>query len=82
MIPDVVRRTPAYVESVAPSSPAAKVGMQPDDLILFVNDELIQSCRMLNNQLGHLEAGDDVKLVLRRGDDLVSVEFIAKKKDD
>jgi len=82
MVPDVVRRTPAYVESVVPKSNAEKVGIRPDDLILFVNDDLIQSCRSLNDRLGRLEAGDTMKLILRRGDDLVSVELIAKKKKD
>lgn len=82
MMPDVVRRTPAYVESVVPGSPAAEIDMRPDDLILFVNDDLIQSCRLLADQLGRLEAGDTVKLVLRRGDELVSVELIAQKKGD
>jgi serine protease Do len=82
MVPDVVQRTPAYVESVLTKSAAAGVGIRPDDLILFVNDDLIQSCRVLNDRLGRLEAGDTVKLILRRGDELVSVELIAKKNKD
>jgi serine protease Do len=79
-VPDVVFRTPAFVDSVVPGSPAAKAGIRPDDLILFVNDELIQSCKSLSAELGKLEAGDTLRLVLRRNGALVSVELPVVKK--
>ncbi|MFQ5732518.1 MAG: S1C family serine protease [Planctomycetaceae bacterium] len=68
MVPDVVYRTPAYIDSCLPGSAAARAGLRPDDLILFVNGELIQSNRMLADELGQLEGGDTLKLgVTRRG---------------
>jgi serine protease Do len=81
MIPDVLFRTPAYVDSVLPHSPAAKARLQADDLILFVNDELIQSARMLKAELGQLEASDTLRLIVRRGAKLVSVEMPVTKKE-
>lgn len=77
MLPDVLFRTPAYVGSVLPGSPAETAGLRRDDLILFVNDELVQSIRQLNEQLGRLEAGDKLRLIVRRDDKLISVQMPA-----
>ena len=79
MLPNVVNRTPAYVERVLPNSQAAKAGLQPDDLVLFVNDNLVQSCGDLLNHLGRLEDGDRTRIVLRRGDKLITVDLTAEK---
>jgi serine protease Do len=81
MIPDVVYRTPAYIDSVLPGSAAAKAGLQPDDLVLFVNDELIQSNKTLGGELGRLEGGDTLKLIVRRGSKLISVKINVPKKN-
>tara|TARA_R110002095_G_scaffold94422_3_gene82279 strand:+ start:73096 stop:74103 length:1008 start_codon:yes stop_codon:yes gene_type:complete len=75
MVPDVLYRTPAYIDSVLPDSFVAKAGLQPDDLVVFVNDELIKSCKTLKTELGRLESGDLLRLVVRRNNQLVSVEF-------
>lgn len=80
LVPDVLYRTPAFVDAVLADSPAARAGVQPNDLVLFVNDELVQSCRMLRDDLGRLEAGDLLKLVVRRGNLLVPVELPVEKK--
>jgi serine protease Do len=82
MVPDVLFRTPAFVDSVLPGSPAAKADIRPNDLVLFANDELIQSCRLFKDELGRLEAGDTLKLVIRRGNALLPVEFEVLKKPD
>ncbi|MFN0055739.1 MAG: S1C family serine protease [Planctomycetales bacterium] len=81
LVPDVLYRTPAFVDGVLQGSSAEKAGILPNDLVLFVNDELVQSCRMLNDELGRLEAGDTLKLVLRRGNVLVPVELPVEKKE-
>jgi S1-C subfamily serine protease len=80
MIPDVVFRTPAYIDSVLPGSAAAKAGLRPDDLVLFVNDELIQSNKTLAGELGRLEGGDMMKLIVRRGSKLITVSLNVPKK--
>ena len=36
LVPDVVERTPPYVEDTEPGSPAEKAGLKPDDLIVFL----------------------------------------------
>src|SRR5262249_27624281 len=82
MVPDVLFRTPAFIDSVLPGSPAAKADIRPNDLVLFVNDELVQSCRLFKDELGRLEAGDTLKLVIRRGNALIPVEFEVLKKPE
>jgi serine protease Do len=79
-IPDVLNRTPAYIDRILPGSQAEKVGLLPNDLILFVGDNLVQSCKLLREDLGRLEANDVLKLVVRRGDKLVSVEMTTPRK--
>lgn len=80
MVPDVLFRTPAFIDRVLAGSPAAVADIRPNDLVLFVNDELIQSCRLFKDELGRLEAGDTLKLVVRRGNTLIPVEFSVEKK--
>jgi len=75
MVPDVLYRTPAFIDSVLPDSLVAKAGLQPNDLVVFVNDELIKSCKTLSAELGKLEAGDLLRLVVRRDNQLISIEL-------
>lgn len=82
LVPDVLFRTPAYVDAVIDGSHAARLGLRPDDLVLFVNGELMQSVRMVKDELGRLEAGDTLKLVVRRGDQLVTFEIPVPKKSN
>jgi serine protease Do len=80
MVPDVVYRTPAYVESVIPESPAAKAGIRPEDLIVFVNDELVQSNRALKSILARFEPGDSIRVVVRRNEKLLPLELRAPNR--
>lgn len=82
LVPDVLFRTPAFVDSVIAGTSAEQAGILPNDLVLFVNDELVQSCRMLRDSLGRLEAGDTLKLVLRRGNTLIPIELPVEKKPE
>lgn len=81
MVPDVLFRTPAYVDAVIAGSPAKEAGIKPDDLVLFVNDELMQSVRTIKEELGRLEAGDQLSIVVRRKDKLKTFEFSVPKKE-
>ena len=82
MLPDVVYRTPAFIDRVVSDSPAAQAGLKPDDLVLFVDDQLIQSVRMLKEEFGRLESGGTLRLVVRRGDQLLTVELPIPRKDE
>lgn len=73
LVPAVVPLTPPYIDAVAPGSRAAAAGLMPDDLIVLVGDELVQSCAALEEQLAYHDAGDAVELTVRRVDELVRV---------
>lgn len=74
MLPDIVARTPAYIDQVLPNSPAEQAGLKANDLVIFLGDELVQSVRGLRDELARWE-GRQVKLVVRRGDELITVEL-------
>jgi len=80
LVPDVVQRTPAYVDAVLHGSPAAEVGLRPDDLIVFANNRLVPSCKALAEELGRLQPADDLTLVVRRGGSLVTVTMTAPRE--
>ena len=73
LVPDVLERTPPFVDEVAPGSPAQRAGLQPDDLIVLMGDRLIQSCKNLVSELEYIDHEDPVKLTIIRGHDLVEV---------
>lgn len=81
-VPDVLYRTPAFIDLVIPGSTAEKAGLLPDDLILFVNDQLIQSVKMLEEELGKAEKGDVLHLVVRRGNTLISADIPVPSKEE
>jgi serine protease Do len=74
LVPNVVERTPPYVEEVVPNSPAAKAGLRPDDLIVFVDGEQVISVEAFRELVGKTPPGTTLKLEVRRGDKLVSAE--------
>lgn len=79
MVPDVVPRTPAYIDAIQPNTPAAAVDLQPDDLVVFIDDRLVQSVRDLNNLVARVAPADDVTLVVRRGESLVTVTLTSPR---
>jgi S1-C subfamily serine protease len=80
LVPDVLDRTPPFVDRTEPGSPAAKAGIRPDDLIVLLGDRLIQSCKVLRADLEYIDYEDDVKLTLLRGQDLL--EFTLRSPGD
>jgi serine protease Do len=77
LVPDVVDRPPPFVDRVRPGSPAAAAGVRPDDLVVFVGDRLVQSCRDLRAELEYIDAVDEAQLTLLRGPELVPVKLRA-----
>src|SRR5262249_34988026 len=57
LVPDVLERTPPYVELVRADSPAQKADIRPDDLIVFVGENLVHSCKGFRDEMAHIERG-------------------------
>jgi len=75
LVPDVVDRTPAFVEEVLPGSPAAKAGLKPDDLIVYVDGEKIGSVKDFREMVDKALPGTLFRVEVRRGDKLTTVEL-------
>ncbi len=73
-VPDVLPRTPPYVEELAPGSPAAVAGLKPNDLVSFVDGEPVPSIKGFHAALAKTRPGAVVRLEVRRGDALQSIE--------
>jgi S1-C subfamily serine protease len=73
LVPDVLPKTPPFIDGFADGSPAAKAGLQPDDLILFINQRTASSCKVLVDELSLIDRIDPVILTVQRGTQLLEV---------
>ncbi len=73
LVPDVLPRTPPYVDSIRGNTPAALMGLRSDDLLVFINDRLVPSCASVRNELQYIDRIDPVRLTVMRGQELVEV---------
>ena len=73
LVPDVLSKTPPFIEQVLPESSAAKAGLRPDDLILFVEERVVSSCQGLREELSYIDKIDPVRLTVQRGQELLTM---------
>jgi serine protease Do len=73
MVPNILPRTPPFIESVRRGSPADKAGVKPDDIVLFIDEQLIQSVAALDAVLGRIAMDDRIRLTVERDRQLVEV---------
>ena len=66
-----------YVISAVADGPAYNAGIQPGDIITWMNGEKVGSLKDFQNQVESLHAGDKIKVaVLRNGkDEYTEIEF-------
>ncbi|VTT96602.1 serine protease : Serine protease, HtrA/DegQ/DegS family OS=uncultured planctomycete GN=HGMM_F01A04C12 PE=4 SV=1: Trypsin_2: PDZ_2 [Gemmataceae bacterium] len=75
-VPNILDRTPAYVEDVVPGSPAAKAGLRPDDLVSFIDGEPVASINVFQTWLKkNTRPGQVVRIEVRRGEALQTIEM-------
>lgn len=72
-VPSVLPKTPPFIDAVRPDSAAEGARLQPDDLILFVNNRIVPSLEALENELSLLDRDDSVRLTVQRGQQLIDV---------
>ncbi len=73
-VPNVLDRTPPYVDEVVPNSPAGKGGIQVNDLVSFIDGEPIYSIKSYQAVMSRTKPGDTIRIEVRRGDNLQSVD--------
>ena len=67
---------PAYVEKVAPGSPAAALGLEPDDLIVRIGEHTIRTCREFRQVLGKCEPGQEILLTWKHGGEILRGKLV------
>jgi S1-C subfamily serine protease len=72
---NAVPTTPPFVEEVVPGSPAAKAQLKADDLIVYVDGELITSIKGFRALARQKAPDETLKLEVQRGNRLVSIEL-------
>ncbi len=75
LLPDLLSRTPPYVDQIRPNSAASRAKLRSDDLILFINDIVADSSRDLKEELSYIDRIDPVRLTVQRGQQLIDVEL-------
>jgi serine protease Do len=74
LIPDVLPKTPAFVDWVREDSLAARAGLQPNDLILLVNDIRVDSRKGLERILSSINRSDSFQILVQRGQELIRIQ--------
>ena len=75
LVPDLLNRTPPFIESVWVGSPAEKAGLIPDDLVVAVNGRVVQSRDAVQRALGLIETGDQVQITIVRQGEIIDVDL-------
>ena len=73
LVPEVLNRTPPYIEMVRASSVADKSGLLADDLIIEINGLPTASCRDVAKRLGQVDRDSPVTITIQRGSEFISV---------
>ena len=73
MVPEVLNRTPPYIEMVNRKSVAFDAGLQADDLIVEINGLPTASCRDVATRLGQVDRDSPVTITIQRGSEFLQV---------
>lgn len=75
MLPDIVERTPAYIDQIVRGSVADQSGLRRGDLILLVDDDIVTSVKDFQQLLSERRPGQKVSITVSRQQQLVAVEL-------
>lgn len=81
LAPNVTERTPPYIDEIRPNTPASKVDLKPDDLVVLLNGNLVQSYNTLLAELCRLEHDTEIRLTILRGKEFHEVTLQADSKN-
>ena len=75
LVPNVVDRTPPFIDRIVADSAAATVNLRADDLVISVNDKLCPSVNALKEELEYIDRDAKLRLMVRRNNEFIDVEL-------
>jgi len=81
LVPDLLDKTPPFIESICKDSAAAKAGLRPDDLLVAVNGRAVASRTAVQQALADLAEGDPVRFVIVRDGAIVECDLGQRPSD-
>lgn len=75
LVPDLLDKTPPFVESIHPGSAASRAGLAPDDLLVAVNGRAVSSRVAVQQALGFVAEGDPVRVTVVRDGAIVECDL-------
>lgn len=74
LVPDLLDRTPPFVESVLAESAAARAGLRADDLVIAVAGRTVASRAAVQEAIAAINPGDPVRLAVIRAGEVVECD--------
>ena len=78
LVPDVISKTPAFVDRLIVDSPAHQQGLKPDDLIIEINGQMVASRKGVIDRLAMIDRIDAVELTVRRDREILTIRLNAR----
>lgn len=75
LVPDLLDKTPPFIESILPETAAARADLRPDDLLIAVSGRSVASRTAVQQALGLLAEGDPVRLTVVRDGAIVECDL-------
>lgn len=74
LVPDVLTKTPAYIDEIKENSAGKRSGILANDLVLLINNHRIDSQKSLREFLATINRNDSFTMLVQRGQELVQIE--------
>ncbi len=82
LVPDVIQRTPSYVDAIHRGSAAETAGLRRDDLVVMLNGRTVISHRALSDELSYLKQDSQVIITVVRDSELLDVPLQLQSDTD
>ncbi|MCC7476250.1 MAG: trypsin-like peptidase domain-containing protein [Pirellulales bacterium] len=77
LVPDVLSRTPPYIDRVLPNSAAEAAGLRQDDLLLLIETQVANSCREAHRLVERLDQDATCRVAVLREDQFLEFTLSA-----
>jgi serine protease Do len=81
LVPDLLDRTPPFVDSVPPNSAAAAAGVRPDDLVIVACGRAVASRAAVEEAVAAVPVGEPIRLTLVRDGRIIEVDLGRRPRD-